>query len=55
MTGDYLENTDASTVLKNLLVGCPFDREAVLKLLDTIEIRDIIPALTSRQIVNLIF
>lgn len=55
MTGDYLENADAAAVLKNLLVGCPYERLKVSETLDSVAVSDLVPALTSQQLINLIF
>lgn len=55
MTGDYLENADAATALKKLLVGVPYERKAVSDTLDSIAVQALIPLFSSQQLVNLIF
>ena len=55
MTGDYLENSEASSRFHDLLMNVPFDKSCVKELLDAADVPSIIPGLESDQLVNLIF
>lgn len=53
--GDYLENGDASGLLKGLLENVEFDKTEVLKKLKTIKIEEIIPSFNETLLLDLIF
>ncbi len=55
MSGDYLENSDAQSVLYESLCGLPYQREAINNALDSLDLPLLIPGLTKEKFINLIF
>lgn len=54
VTGDFLDPTDADIRLNDLLAGKPYDRDVISTLLQSDTCGEIIPGLSSQELVNLI-
>lgn len=55
LSGDYLENSDASNTIDNALSGLPYEREAVIKALSHTDLSALIPALKIENFIDIIF
>lgn len=55
LTGDFLENTDAESVISNALKGVPYDRESISSVLMTIDFNKLITGMTVNRFVDLLF
>lgn len=55
LSGDYLENSDASAAISSALNSCPYEKEAVRQALGELGLPGLIPGLTAEKFINLIF
>ena len=55
LAGDFFSQADSTLIIEELLLGLPYERKAIDKALDSINIGDLIPGLTKQKFIQLLF